>query len=70
MDIGKRLLELREATGLSQSDVEDRTGLPQDEILNIENGQGTPTLPMLEKWANALGVVPNMAIITGEQLRV
>jgi transcriptional regulator with XRE-family HTH domain len=56
VDIGKRLRELREAKGLSQGEVEARTGVPRDEISNIENGQGTPTLPVLEKWANALGV--------------
>ena len=59
MDIGKRLRGLREGKGLSQGDVEARTGVTQDEISKIESGQGTPTLRMLEKWANALGVDPH-----------
>ncbi len=56
MDIGKRLRELREAKGLSQSDVEDRSGLPQAYVSKVENGRSTPTLQMLERWANALDV--------------
>jgi len=44
MDIGKRLRELREANGLSQSDVEDRYGLPRSHVSLIENGRSTPSL--------------------------
>jgi transcriptional regulator with XRE-family HTH domain len=54
--IGKRLRELRKAKGLSQGDVEDRTGLPQAHVSKIENGLSTPTIPVLERWANALDV--------------
>lgn len=56
MDIGKRLRELREARGLSQRDVEDRTGLPRTLVSLVENGRLTPTLQMLERWAKALDV--------------
>jgi transcriptional regulator with XRE-family HTH domain len=56
VDIGKRLRELREARGLSQGEVEARTGVPRDEISKIESGQATLTVPVLERWANALGV--------------
>jgi transcriptional regulator with XRE-family HTH domain len=56
VDIGKRLRELREAKGLSQSDVEDRSGLPRTHVSLVENGHSTPTLQVLERWANALDV--------------
>ena len=56
MDIGKRLRELREAKGLSQSDVEDRSGLLRPHLSKVENGHSTPTLEVLEKWAKALDV--------------
>jgi transcriptional regulator with XRE-family HTH domain len=48
MDIGKRLRELREADGLSQNDIEDRTGLLRTYISHVENGHSTPTLEVLE----------------------
>ena len=56
MDIGKRLRELREARGLSQGDVEDRSGLSRAHLSKIENGHGAPSLPVLERWAEALDV--------------
>ena len=54
MDIGKRLRELREANGLSQKDIEDRTGLLRIYVSHVENGHSTPTLEVLERWAEAL----------------
>ena len=65
MDIGKRLRALREAKGLSQSDVEDRTGLPRSYVSKTENGHGTPTLQVLERWANALDVELYQLFVVG-----
>ena len=56
MDIGKRLRELREANGLSQGDIEDRTGYLRIYVSNVETGHRTPSLKVLEKWAKALDV--------------
>ena len=67
MDIGNRLRELREANGLSQSDVEDRTGLLRTSISHIENGHSTPSLEVLEKWANALDVELYQLFVVGQR---
>ena len=48
MDIGKQLRDLREAKRLSLADVAARIGVPKTEISNIEDGNGMPTLPMLQ----------------------
>ena len=56
MDIGKRLRQVREAKGLSQQDLEDRSGLPRTHISVIENGRSTPSFHVLERWAKALGI--------------
>ena len=66
MDIGKRLRELREANGLSQSDVESRTGLLRTYISHIENGHSTPSLEVLEKWAAALDVDVYQLFVVGQ----
>jgi len=66
MDIGKRLRELREANGLSHSDVENRTGLLRTYISHIEEGHSTPTLQMLEKWADALDVDLYQLFVVGQ----
>jgi transcriptional regulator with XRE-family HTH domain len=65
VDIGKRLRELREAKGLSQRDVEDRSGLPRSQLSIIENGHSTPSFRVLERWAEALDVELNELFTVG-----
>jgi len=54
MDIGTRLRELRKAKGLSQGDIEKRTGLLHCYISRVECGHNLPGVTTLEKWAKAL----------------
>jgi transcriptional regulator with XRE-family HTH domain len=54
MDIGARLHELRLAKGLSQGDIEKRTGLLRCYVSRVEGGHTLPNLNTLEKWARAL----------------
>ena len=63
MDIGNRLRELREANGLSQSDVEDRTGLLRTYISHIENGHSTPLcrLPDYADCSSNIGAIRELA---------
>jgi len=55
VDIGNQLREWREANGLSQSELEGRTGLVCSYISQVEQGHTLPTLPVLETWVKALG---------------
>ena len=41
---------------MSQSDIDDRSGLPRTHVSLIENGHPTPWLPVPERSANALDV--------------
>lgn len=56
MDIGKRIRTFREARGLSQGDVEKRSGLLRSYISRVEGGYTAPSLATLEKFAKALDV--------------
>jgi transcriptional regulator with XRE-family HTH domain len=58
MNIGKRLRTLREAKGLSQGDIERRSGLLRSYISRVESGYTAPSLPTLEKFAKALEIEP------------
>jgi len=58
MDIGKRLRITRESKGLSQGDIERRSGLLRSYISRVECGHTGPSLTTLEKFARALGVEP------------
>jgi len=54
--IGTRLRELRQEKGLSQADVQERTGVHRCYISRIEHGPTVPSLETLEKFAAALDV--------------
>ena len=56
MLIGDRLRTLREEKGLSQGDIEKRTGMLRCYTSRVENGHTVPSLETLEKFARALEV--------------
>lgn len=54
MDVGERLKQFRELKGLSQGQIEQRTGLIRCYISRVENGHTVPSIETLEKLARAL----------------
>ena len=66
MDISKRLRELREAKGLSQGDIERRSGLLRSYISRVEGGYTAPSVATLEKFAKALEIEPYQLLFQGE----
>jgi transcriptional regulator with XRE-family HTH domain len=56
MNIGKRIRKLREAKGLTQTEVAKRTGLLPSYVSRIEGDRTNPEIPMLERIAAALGL--------------
>ena len=54
MSIGARIRQLRGERGLSQGDIERRTGLLRCYISRVENGHTVPSLETLERFAYAL----------------
>jgi transcriptional regulator with XRE-family HTH domain len=48
--------ELREKRGLSQRELAERLGTTQSAVARLEAGNVSPTLPTLDKVAEALGV--------------
>jgi len=50
--LGMRLRALREGIGLSQSKFADVIGSTQSSINRYENGQATPTVELLRKYAD------------------
>jgi transcriptional regulator with XRE-family HTH domain len=56
MAIGDTLKAIREAKGMSQGDIEKRTGLIRCYISRVENGHTVPAIETLEKFARALEV--------------
>ncbi len=54
--IGVRIRRLREQKGLSQGDIEEKTGLMRTYVSRIENGHTVPSLETLERFAGALDI--------------
>ncbi len=53
---GQRLRETRVRAGLSQSDLEELSGIPKARLSRYENGHVAPSIQTLERLAGALGV--------------
>jgi len=56
LDVGKKIRALREAKGLSQGDIERRSGLLRSYISRVEGGYTAPSLATLDKFAKALDI--------------
>jgi DNA-binding XRE family transcriptional regulator len=54
--VGKRIRELREAAGLTQMQLAEKSGLPQSHISRLENAEHSATNITLGKIAKALDV--------------
>lgn len=53
--LATNLRDHREARGLTQQELSDRSGVPRPTLAHLESGQGNPTLSVLSKVAAALG---------------
>lgn len=56
MDVGKRIVELREEKGWSQYRLHKESGVQQPTLRRYELGENIPGTEMLQKIATALGV--------------
>lgn len=54
-ELGEQVRGLREERGWSQRDLATLTGMTQPAVARFEAGGTTPTLPVLERIANAFG---------------
>ncbi|KAA2211215.1 helix-turn-helix domain-containing protein [Teichococcus oryzae] len=56
--VGRNFARLRREKGLTQEQVEERSGLSQQYLSGLERGQRNPTVVTLFEVAQALGVTP------------
>ena len=68
MVIGDRIRALREQRGLSQGQIEKRTGLLRCYISRVENGHTVPSIDTVEKLASALDVPLYQIFWDGEEM--
>ncbi|WP_456316386.1 helix-turn-helix domain-containing protein [Teichococcus vastitatis] len=56
--VGRNFARLRREKGLTQEQVEERSGLSQQYLSGLERGQRNPTVVTLFEVAQALGATP------------
>jgi transcriptional regulator with XRE-family HTH domain len=54
--VGRNFARLRRESGLTQEDVEERSGFSQQYLSDLERGKRNPTVITLYELAQALGV--------------
>ncbi len=55
-DIIQALIEARKQKGITQKELSEKTGITQADISRIENGSRNPSLAMLKRLANGVGM--------------
>ena len=53
--IVQALIDARESSGLTQSELAKKTGIAQGDISKIENGNGNPSIKTLKRLAQGMG---------------
>ncbi len=67
MTLGERLKSLRTERGISQGEIERRTGLLRSYLSHLENGHTVPSVETLVKIARALQLPLYRLFCDGEQ---
>jgi transcriptional regulator with XRE-family HTH domain len=69
--LAQNLKDQREARGLTQQELSERSGVPRPTLAHLESGQGNPTLAVLIKVAGALGTgIEALVAATKPKVRV
>lgn len=63
MDIIRALVDARTSEGMSQKELSEKTGINQADISKIENGTRNPSLSMLKRLADGLGMTLRLEFI-------
>jgi transcriptional regulator with XRE-family HTH domain len=61
---GARVREMRQKRGMTQVDLGERLGFPQNRVSEIENGSRSPTLVTILRLAVALECKPSALLTT------
>ena len=58
------IIDARRASGLTQKELSERTGIAQGDISKLENGNANPSLRTLQRLANAMGMVVKIEFVS------
>lgn len=69
MDVIRAMIDARIEQNLTQKELATRTGINQADISKLENGTKNPSLKLLKKLANGLGMQLKIQFVPMQSLR-
>lgn len=66
MEIMRALMEARTGQNLTQKELAERTGIAQTEISRIENGTRNPSVKVLQRLAEGMGMYLQVSFVPKE----
>ena len=68
-DLIQALIDARKTQNLTQKELSERTGITQADISRIENGTRNPSLNMIKRLADGMGMVLKLEFIKAENIK-
>ncbi|MBR1759336.1 MAG: helix-turn-helix transcriptional regulator [Lachnospiraceae bacterium] len=68
MNVIRALIDARISQNLTQKELSERTGIAQAEISRLENGTRNPSIKLLQRLADGMGMVLNVTFTPKEML--
>ena len=57
------IIDARKASGMTQKDLAEKTGITQGDISRLENGSANPSLKTLQRLADAMGMTLKLEFV-------
>ena len=68
MNVIRAIIEARTSQNLTQKELSERTGIAQTEISRLENGTRNPSIKLLQRLADGMGMVLNVTFTPKESI--
>ena len=66
MNVIRAMIDARISRNMTQKDLSERTGIAQAEISKLENGTRNPSVKLLQRLADGMGMVLNITFTPKE----
>ena len=68
LDVIKAIIEARTSQNLTQKQLAERTGINQADISKLENGTRNPTINLLKRLADGMGMALKIEFVPKQKL--
>ncbi|MCR5627157.1 MAG: helix-turn-helix transcriptional regulator [Lachnospiraceae bacterium] len=68
MNVNRALIDARMSQNMTQKELSEKTGIAQAEISKLENGTRNPSVRLLQRLADGMGMVLNVTFTPKEHV--